>query len=63
MLEKWLLLEMAGMGLFGGGWSIVGTRLIRDQGNATLERIGYVAGAVSMLFSLVLILYAFIHYA
>ena len=62
MLEKWLLLELAGMGLFGGGWSIVGTRLIREQGTATLARIGYAAGAVAILASLVYMVYAFVHY-
>jgi len=63
LLEKWLLVELGMMGLFGGGWSILGTRLIRDQGTATLARIGYVAGAVAMLASVVYILYGLIHYA
>ena len=62
MLEKWLLVELAIMGLFGGGWSIIGTRLIREQGTATLARIGYAAGAVAILASLVYMVYAFVHY-
>ena len=60
--EKSLLFELATMGLFGGAWSIIGTRLIRDQGTAALARIGYVAGTISILAAMVFISYAFIHY-
>lgn len=57
--QGFLMIELAIMGLFGGFWSIAGTRLVRKNGYPWLEKIGYGAGAVSLVLSLVYLVWGF----
>jgi len=57
--QGYLMIELGIMGLFGGFWSIAGTRLVREQGYPWLEKIGYAAGVVSLVLSIIYIVWGF----
>lgn len=57
MAQGYLMIELGIMGLFGGMWSILGTRLIREQGYPWVEKIGYGAGVFSIALALVYIVW------